>query len=453
MLEMTKRGKNLVCLLTLMIIIAIILTIAIFLKPAPPVMFLVDNPQPQSDALFGCSITGIGDISGDGIGDIAIGAKGADKVYLLSGDDQSVVRILSNPEGTTGRNFGWAVFGVGDVNGDGIPDIAVGAPGNPELIPVPETSDCGRVIIFCGATGNVIYYLHPASEFLMFGASLASLGDINGDGIGDIAVGAPSWRGNSWGKIFAFSGLDGTQLWETWEPGYPSQRQVWASFGYTMASLDDVTGDGFEDLLVTAHTHGESLEGEAYVIDGSNGRIFRTHNDPVPNEFFGVAPGVLGDQNRDNSVDYAFSDPIDSCIYLYNGANGGLISSIPDRDNTRFGIRIVGVEDRDGDGINDFWVSAPAGRVVYLLNNFGNVLVHVEDPTESISSVENGFGSTLTTIDDLDGDGLKELLIGKPGETINGYRNAGRVFLVLSKPSNPLYLPFKVFPREQVPPL
>ena len=77
------------------------------------------------------SVVGIRDINGDGIGDLVIGAPGADKVYVLSGKDQSLMRTISDPDGLSKYQFGSSVVDVGDWDGDGFADFAVGAPGSP----------------------------------------------------------------------------------------------------------------------------------------------------------------------------------------------------------------------------------------------------------------------------------------------------------------------------------
>src|ERR1043166_7529105 len=97
----------------------------------------VFNPTLQAGAGFGESVTGIGDVNGDGIADVAVGAPGADRAYIISGATRAVLRTLADPNGT-GHRFGFAVANAGDLNGDGIDDLAVGAPGlSPSPLPLP----------------------------------------------------------------------------------------------------------------------------------------------------------------------------------------------------------------------------------------------------------------------------------------------------------------------------
>jgi hypothetical protein len=101
----------------------------------------IDNPGPQEGAQFGFSVAGLGDDNGDGTGDLAAGAPGAGRVYVFSGSDRSVLHEIGDPDDLTGTpcaptetvaspcNFGYSLAGVGDVNADGVDDLAIGAPG------------------------------------------------------------------------------------------------------------------------------------------------------------------------------------------------------------------------------------------------------------------------------------------------------------------------------------
>ena len=177
-------------------------------------VFRIDNPNPAANAEFGTGIAGLGDQNGDGVPDFAVGAPGADRVDVFSGKDRTLIRSLHDPEGLTGLQFGYAVIGIGDVNGDGVQDMAVGAPGPFGFLPLPcdptapacVPPEWGRVFVFSGATGALIRKIVPTSEYFAFGFSLAPLGDLNGDGVPDLAVGAPEFLNNRWGEVYAFSG-------------------------------------------------------------------------------------------------------------------------------------------------------------------------------------------------------------------------------------------------------
>src|SRR5256885_1269505 len=108
-----------------------------------PTLVRIPSPAAGTGAQFALSVAAIGDVNGDGVPDLLVGAPGADKVFVISGNDQTVLRTISDPDGLTGNRFGFAITAAGDWNGDGIPDFAVGAPG-PEMfvpLPCPPTGD------------------------------------------------------------------------------------------------------------------------------------------------------------------------------------------------------------------------------------------------------------------------------------------------------------------------
>lgn len=425
---------------------------------SPPSFIRIDNPEPQTDALFGRAADGIGDIDGDGIGDLAIGASGAERVYILSGIDQSIVHIIEDPDDLSGYRFGFAVCGVGDLNGDGNEDVAVGAPGPAGILPLPPDPmdpqprpEWGRVFVFSGATGGLILTLLPDVVLYpaVFGACIAPLGDVNDDGIGDIAVGAPLYL-SGFGSVWAYSGHDGSLVWERAEPS-PSPEdwgQEIASLGAFLADIGDLTGDGRRDLLAAAPYHdcdpapdGYLLAGKAYVLDGSDGTIFRTHDNPAPtsNDMFGISPGAIGDQDGDGVEDYAFGEIGTAIVHLFSGASGSLIADInsPSGVSTDyFGFQIACDSDKDADGLNDFWIAAPVEGIVYLMNSVGDVLDQLNDPNPDVGE-EHGFGWMVSLTRDLDGDGTPDLIIGKPRESVDGSGRAGAAFLVLSDTEPP----------------
>src|SRR5262249_37645766 len=140
------------------------------------------------DDRLGASLDEIGDLDGDGVPDILAGAPGLQHpsspghVRIYSGADGRELLTLTGESAPEG--FGDVVAGMGDVDGDSVPDVAVAAAGGDLAIP-------GAVRVFSGASGQILWRAFGNGPQDSFGRSIALLGDIDGDGVRDLAVGAP----------------------------------------------------------------------------------------------------------------------------------------------------------------------------------------------------------------------------------------------------------------------
>ena len=185
---------------------------------------------------------------------------------LASADAQTLLLTLDTPNPQASAYFGYSVA-VGDVNGDGKADIAVGTPAEG----VGANTLQGRTYVFSGANGSLLLTLNipnpQASAW--FGYSVA-VGDVNGDGKADIAVGTPAegvGANTHQGRTYVFSGANDSLLLTLDTPN----PQAGAGFGNSVA-VGDVNGDGKADIAVAVLTEGvgaNTEQGRTYVFSGS----------------------------------------------------------------------------------------------------------------------------------------------------------------------------------------
>jgi hypothetical protein len=229
-------------------------------------------------------------------------------VYLGSatGLAASPATTLTGPDGTSGY-FGFSVAGAGDVNGDGYGDLAVGARG--------ASSNTGRVYVYLGAAaglaaGAPITLTGPDGASGWFGFSVASAGDVNADGYADLAVGAPVLS-SSTGRAYVYLGsASGTVVGPATTLIGPDGAN--GEYGFCVASAGDVNGDGYADVVVGAHLVSSST-GRAYAYLGSTTGIptspVATLTGPDASAQFGYSVTSVGDVSGDGYADVAIGAP------------------------------------------------------------------------------------------------------------------------------------------------
>ena len=370
---------------------------------------------------FGSSIANIGDLEADGVIDLAVGAPldddgGTDRgaVWILFMNDDGTVDIeqkISDSEGDLSLidvlddndQFGSAVTGLGDLNGDGIFDIAAGAPLDDD-----GGTDRGAVwILFLNADGTVqsrqkisdsqIRFIDILEDNDQFGGAIANIGDLNNDLIPEIAVGARlsddggGDRGAVWILFLAANGtvVAGQKISDT-DGGFAGTLQDGDYFGSSIARIGDLDGDGIEDIAVGAigDDDGGTDRGAVWLLfmnaDGTvrfeqklsetNGNFGGGLND---NDHFGSAVTGIGDYNGDGIIDIAAGADQDNdggsnrgaVWILFLDSNGELISKSkisstsgnftgPLTDGVLFGSALARLDDLDLDGIIDIAAGA-----------------------------------------------------------------------------------------------
>ncbi|HMN96955.1 MAG TPA: hypothetical protein PKC43_10700 [Phycisphaerales bacterium] len=362
----------------------------------------------------------------------ALGIAGA-VAALLSATASAIdmVALVSPNEAAQGY-FGTSVSGIPDVDGDGIDDVIVGAPGENGLGVVSS----GRVYIFSGATGMLIRAHASPNSVLQgrFGQAVAGVPDFTGDGRGDYIVGATGELGGA-GRVYVYSGATGAVVRVHTSPNGAAS----GVFGRSVAGTEDLSGDSRGDYVVGAP--GENGErGRVYVYSGQTGGLIRTHNSPNAElgGWFGYSVSGVPDANSDGRGDYVVgapnedpgASPVDSGrAYIYSGQNGALMHTLVSGNpavNGHFGWSVAGVPDV-GVGGGDVIVGAPhepvtiaattyteAGRA-YLFSGTGGFLARTYTAPAADTHSANLFGWAVGGMPDRNGDGKGELIVGAPG--------------------------------------
>ena len=400
--------------------------------------YQINGPSTGSD--FGAAICGIGDLNGDGLGDFVVGAPRDGRNGLLSG----CVRLYSGQDGSLlleilgdapGHRFGHRLAGLGDVNGDGIPDFAVSAARDNAL---GLTS--GYVRILSGANGATLQGFSTSSTWDHFGDTLVALGDLDGDGVRDLLVGSPheNWQGPGSGAVRVFSSATGKPLHLLFGDA------TWDLFGFSACLVPDLDNDGTDEFAVGApHTDPMGSEsGSVFVFSGRTGsRMQQMSGQPIEGFGYGM---TAGDFDADGQPEIAISGLNDFSSLIQRigflevrnlSGNASLNYRIEAADRFEgFGTTVTGIGDLNGDGFSDFAVGAPFSQG----SGQGGVAVGVariyiglggRELTSHIGSVTSDkLGSAMAAAGDLNGDGLDDYLIGEPGDN-----PAGAVYAFFSR--------------------
>ncbi|MBI3817272.1 MAG: FG-GAP repeat protein [Planctomycetes bacterium] len=407
-----------------------------------------------SDERFGYSVSGGGDFNNDNKPDVVMGAP-----YMYDwGTDAGVARLYSLTTGsiiqsvpgpTSGDAYGSAVRIVGDVNGDGFADFAVGAPFADHKyyisVVLVTVNNAGSVQIRSGKDNTLLYTVWGTAEGDNLGTSVAACGDLNGDGISDFIAGAPQSGATSASPGYArvYSGANGSIIY-TLASVINNE-----AFGYSVDGASDLNNDGWNDLLIGAPKSSQYglNAGYATAYSGKTGFYLWIAHDSIVGDQYGFSVAGLGaDVNGDGRDDVAVGAPFHYSnggsggrVDVLSGANGNVIYTINGGGGgDEFGYSVAAAGDINLDGKTDVLAGAPYKSTLAALNG---AVYAISGANGSILQTFTGpvlydiLGLSVASVGDIDNDGRPDYAAGGSQQYFGSILGNG-VVEVISAASN-----------------
>jgi len=387
---------------------------------------------------FGKAVDELGDLDGDGISELATGAYLDDDggenhgaVYILFMNDDGTVKFEQKISSTQGGFteplsyndwFGYSLGAIGDLDGDNVPDMVSGAFGDDD----GATNAGAFYILFLNSDGTVKSSqkvsalagnfggdLHGSDEFAH---SINAIGDLDGDGIVDIAVGADEYLegGIRAGAVFIlFMNTDGTvkshQKISLITPGIGGELEDNDHFGHSVNPIGDFDNDGVIDLIVGSENDddGGSNRGAVYLIFLNSDGTVKSYQ--KISDTRGGFEGILEDGDK----------------------FGAGLDNIGDLDADGITDLVVGVEydndDRDGNGNDNGAVYILFMKSDGTVKSFSKISETEGNFQANLQGVH--FGHQLTKLEDFDGNGITDLFVGAQADDDGGF-NKGAVYIL-----------------------
>ena len=441
----------------------------------------------------GQTVAGVGDVDGDGLPDVLVGAPEGARLsartgmaYLVPGADLAGSSGALDLSTAAMRFFGEAASdgaarsldGAGDLDGDGLMDLTVGAPAADS-----DGNDAGTVYLLLAfglSTGSDTYLVDAETRWTgealsdAAGTGLAGVGDVDGDGLAEVFVGAPGNddAAGAAGKAYLLLGGDRTDgLFSLADASLAwTGTAVGDNAGRSVAGAGDVDGDGLDDLLVGAWGNdlGGTDAGAAFLVLSSalpaHGASLLNASDRYlgedPGDYAGFTVAIPGDVDGDARADLligAWGEDAGGSeagraylVFSADRPSGGVLdlsrasrSFIGERSGDRASLSLAGAGDVDRDGLADLLVGAPLNDNAGSSTGSGYLLLSgtlgrgpgidlgTADVIFTGVSLNDQAAASLDGGGDLDGNGLADLLFGAPLGDAGG-TDAGAVYVLLT---------------------
>ncbi len=352
---------------------------------------------------LGASACAMGDVNGDGVPDYAVGAPHAWKfagIGLVTADvGATEIRsgangaVLQSLKGVGSKDaLGTSVAAVMDLTGDGVPELLAGAPFAYSV----TATDAGEAYVQSGGTGSLVYTLGGIQTDSEFGAAVAA-GDVNLDGRQDFGVGMPGY-GSDGGRVRVYSGLNGATV--LFDKTFAAGHRLG-----TALAMGDLSADGRADVIAGAPFDDvvASNDGRVVAWAGNTGLSLWNAWGNTANDRFGLVVSVVGDVNGDGRLDVAAAAPLTSStgatnggyVRVLDGVNGATLWSASGALNEVLGTSVSGAGDVDLDGRADVLVGAHQFPLTVIPAGNGFARVYSGDsgaPIETALGIELASG-------------------------------------------------------------
>jgi hypothetical protein len=355
----------------------------------------------QDTAYYGYSVSSAGDVNGDGYSDVIVGAYGYDNgetdegvafLYQGSATGLSTIAAWTGESNQFGGHYGISVASAGDVNGDGYSDVVVGASGYENG--GTDTNE-GIAFVYLGSATGLVTTADWSAEldqpFAYFGNSVSSAGDVNNDGFSDVVIGASSYTNGEVLEGGAFLYLGSAVGLAPGVAWIGESDQLNAFYGTVVSSAGDVNGDGYSDVIVGADRYDNGEEDE--------GRAYL---------YLGSAAGLPGPADWIGEVNQPY------------GRLGTSVGTAGDVNNDTYADVLVGAFEYDN-GVG-------AEGMAFVFHGSATGPATTANWTSAPGQLGARFAWSASTAGDVNGDGYADVVVGAYNWD-NGENNEGAAFL------------------------